>query len=645
MPLTLPPSPFALSPLFSDGMVLQRKRPVPVFGEDAPGTTVTVRLGNDTRTARVPADGRWRVELPAHEAGGPFTMSVDGTQHREIRDVLFGEVWIASGQSNMEWTIDAGTNIADARTDTPNAVRMFTVQKATSEEPITTLKGMWEAASPETVGRFSAIAYQFARRLHASLDVPVGIIHSSWGGTNAESWTSIGALAENPVTRVLAERKATSMGSYPAALARYGRDIEAVQNKVYPEINAPGPFAEWAQTDYNDSSWESVTLPNKFPDAFDGVVWYRTVVDLTADEAAKPQTLSLGPTDDVDATYVNGVKVGQTDLRTPGYYQAKRLYTVPAGTLKAGRNVVAVRVFDMGGGGGFFGTAEDLNLAGHAMVSARTKVERTYTTDPRGGTTFPNPPVGPNDPNLPTALFNAMINPLIGYGVQGAIWYQGENNAGRAEQYRTLFPLMIEDWRAREKKAGVRGDFPFYFVSLASFMARRDAPAESAWAELREAQRETSETVPNTGQAITIDVGDANDIHPKRKREVGDRLALQALRKTYGKKDVIADGPEPKRVELRDGTLEVIFPGQKLLTSDGKAPRGFWVCDLGGVWKVADARIQGDRVVLTAPGMAKPMFVRYAWADNPDANLVGPTGLPAGPFRSDYFRFSTADNR
>lgn len=637
----LPPVETTLSPLFSDSMVLQRGRLVPVFGTDAPGTEVRVQIAGKVAKAKAGPDGRWTAMLPKMEAGGPFTMTVQGTATRSVKDVLVGEVWVCSGQSNMEWTIDAGTDMQGEKANPPSAIRMFTVQKNAQDKPQRDLRGSWAVASPTTLGAFSAVGYSFAKTIYDRLKVPIGMIHTSWGGTNAESWTTLETLATDPITKPTVDRYTASMGGYPAALERYNREIAAAQDRVYPELKNPGEFARWAAPEFDDADWEPVVLPHLWPATLDGVIWYRVTVELTAEEAERDQTLSLGPIDDADVTYVNGVEVARTDMTVPNFYSTPRNYSVPRRMLRAGKNVIAIRVFDFGGGGGFSAKAEEIRLGDKPLTNARMKTERTYTGDARQGANFPQAPVGPNDPNLPSALMNGMIDPVIPYAIKGAIWYQGENNAGRAEQYRTLFPMMIGDWR---RKWG-QGDFPFYWVSLAAWQPRKAEAGDSAWAELRDAQHATA-TLPNSGYALAIDIGDAENIHPPFKKEVGRRLALNALNKTYAFKGIPYQGPTIKSAKASGDRVTVVFDHARgLTTTDGASPKSFAVAGADGVYHRAEARIEGLAVVLTSALVPMPKTARYAWEDNPEVNLVNADRLPAVPFRTDAKPLITSGQR
>ncbi len=486
-----------LPSVFGDHMVIQQGKPVPVWGWADPGEPVTVSFHGVQKDTRAAADGRWEVELPPVAAGGPFDMIING-KHSPITlsDVLVGEVWVCSGQSNMQWTVERSNN---AEQEIASAfhprIRLFSVERTVADTPQDDCNGSWEVCCPGTIPGFSAVGYFFGRELHASLDVPVGLIQTAWGGTPAESWTTLPTLEcfapiINKWTKLLAE--------YPHAKAVHDEKMKA---------------------------WEK--------------------------EAAAAE------------------KEGKPKPRRP------------------------------------WG------------------------------------PMGFDHPHRPASLYNAMIAPLVPYAIQGAIWYQGESNAGRAYQYRELFPAMIEDWRA----AWNQGDFPFLFVQLANFLERKPEPGESAWAELREAQLMTLD-LRNTGMAVIIDIGEAKDIHPRNKQDVGKRLALIALNRTYGR-HVAFSGPLYHAMRIRDGKIILLFKHANggLVAKNGERLRGFAIAGLDREFVWADAVIQGDKVVVWSDKVPEPVAVRYAWADNPECNLYNGAGLPASPFRTDTWPGLTACKR
>ena len=488
-----------LPSVFGDHMVLQQKSKVPVWGWADPGDEVTVAFNGQTRSTTADASGKWSVELKSMKHGGPFemTVSADG-ESKVFKDVLIGEVWICSGQSNMQWTVAMAANpekeIADGNHP---GIRLFQVERVTAETPQADCKATWTACNSETVKDFSAVAYFFGRTVHQELNIPVGLIHTSWGGTPSEAWTSRGKLEATPLAKPILERWDAMVAEYPAARPVFDKAI-----------------GEW------------------------------TEAARKAKEAGQPE---------------------------------------PANK--------------------------------------------------------PQAPLAPDNPHRPASLYNAMIAPLVPYAFQGAIWYQGETNAGRAYQYREIFPAMIVDWR---ETWGGR-NLPFLFVQLANFMVRKDEPGDSAWAELREAQTMTL-GLKNTGMAVIIDIGEAEDIHPKNKQDVGRRLGLAALAETY-KKKIEYSGPMYDSMKAKGNAIRVKFSHADGLTAQGGALKGFSVAgeDKKFVW--ADARIDGDTVIVSSASVADPVAVRYGWADNPEVTLYNAAGLPASPFRSDDWPGITVDAR
>lgn len=635
-PLPDPATDVRLPKIFSDHMVLQRDQPIPVWGTANPGGEVVVTLGEARATATADESGRWQAELPAMEAGGPHEMTVAAADTLQFTDVLVGEVWVASGQSNMEWRLEETDQgeAAIAAADRPQ-MRLFTVEHDVSATPKADVEAAsgWEAASPETARSFSAVAYHFGRMLQDSLGVPVGLISTSWGGTRAEAWTSREGLQDLPAFRSQIEQLETEAGgdvstSFDSLYARMNAAYEA-------EIRALDAgytdSTSWADTSVTASGWATMRLPAAWEaaglDGLDGVVWFRKEITLPTDWASEDLTLHLGLIDDADSTWVNGQVVGSTRG-----WQNRRAYTVPASATQPGRNVIAVRVLDTGGEGGLRGEPDSLRLERES--GARLPLEGPWAyqvgLDLRVQDVPPSPP-RPQD--FPTVLYNAMVHPLIPYGIRGVIWYQGESNAGRAYQYRTLFAEMIRDWRAQWGQ----GDVPFLFVQLANFMEPQTDPNEaSAWAELREAQAMALD-LPNTGMAVTIDIGEADDIHPRNKTDVGERLARWALANTYGRDNLVYSGPLYRRMEQAGDSIRIHFDHAQggLATSGGEPPRGFVIAGADRAFVQAEAQIDGNTVVVFSPDVQDPVAVRYGWANNPDVNLYNQAGLPAVPFRTD----------
>lgn len=639
-----------LPAIFSDHMVLQCNTPVPIWGWAKPNDEVAVVLkGKKPLVTKADAQGRWMVKLPPQPAGGPHELIVR-TREETVRftDVLFGEVWVCSGQSNMEWPVAWAQN-AKQEIATANfpQIRFFVVEKSIALEPQTDCKGRWVVCSPETVGGFSAVGYFFGREIHQRLKVPVGLIGTYWGGTPAEAWTELKALESDPDFKPILERLPRDQEALRRLQERYERALAEWNQKVV--LKDPGNQGEakgWAKPDFDDSDWATMELPQIFERTMniDGAVWFRKIVNIPESWAGKDLVLSLGPIDDQDTTYFNGERIGSTGSETPNSWTVPRRYKVPGKLVKPGENLIAVRVFDMLEYGGFTGSPDQMRLEladgkeKPIPLAGPWKFKIEFARDASKLPPRPQPPI---NNWTPTALFNAMVAPLIPYAIRGVIWYQGESNVGRAYQYRKLFPALINSWR----KAWGQGDFPFLFVQLANFLERKPEPTESAWAELREAQLLTLKTVPKTGMAVAIDIGEANDIHPRNKQDVGKRLALAALAIAYGQK-IVYSGPIYRSMRIEGNKIRLFFDhvGSGLVAKGGEL-KGFAIAgeDRKFVW--AKAKIEGNTVVVWSEQVPKPVAVRYGWADNPDCNLYNKEGLPASPFRTDDWPGITVKNR
>jgi len=616
----------SVAPPAGDGMVVQRGRPVVLSGTAPAMAAVRLTLAGHEAVVRAGASGAWLAELPPLAAGAPHELVVaSGAERLVVRDVVAGDLWLCSGQSNMEWMVadsrDAAREIAQAGDP---MIRHLKVPRAWAVTPQQALPACaWEKADPAHVGAFSAVGYFFARELRRHVEVPVGLINASWGGSRIEPWMSARALGLDAAasTRLLAgegdyerevmARLRASIGELPA------RDGGLVEGR-----------AVWADPALDDASWATIAVPARWEEVgyegMDGVAWYRTAFTLTAAAAAAGARLGLGTIDDSDIAWVNGREVGRTELA----WNTPRLYEVPAGALREGRNVVVVRVEDTGGGGGIWGEA------GLLFVEAggeRRPLAGEWRFRP--GVVTVN--LDFHKSQVPTMLYNAMIHPLQRASIRGVLWYQGESNAepGDALAYRAQFATMIRDWRAGWGAA----ELPFLWVQLANFMAAQPQPADSDWALLRESQS-AALALPATGQAVAIDIGEAADIHPRNKQEVGRRLALAARKVAYGE-DMEWSGPTYRRHEVQDGkvVIELDHAGSLVARGDaGGRLRGFAIAaaDRRFVW--ADATIEDGRVVVWSEEVPAPVAVRYAWADNPEgANLSNAAGLPASPFRTD----------
>ncbi len=616
-----------VSEIFGDGMVLQRKTTVPAWGTAEPGREVTIAIADRTVTVRADAMGRWRAEIEAMPAGGPHELTIvsDG-QHLSFGNILVGDVWICSGQSNMEWTVADSMNAAqEVEAAHDPQIRHFKIPRSWAEKPENSLAGgSWEPADPAHVGAFTAVGYFFARELRRHHDVPVGLINTTWGGSRIEPWMSAGSLGldADGVVEVLAAEKADELGALRAIRARIG-DLPDTDHGLVDGR------ALWADPGLDDSSWQEMGTTSVWEEqgweGMDGVAWYRTTFNLTAEEARTEIHLALGTIDDSDTTWVNGHEVGRTMLA----WNKSRVYAVQPASLKEGRNVIAVRVEDTGGGGGLYGDPDQ-----RYVEIAETK--RPFA-DPwrfQVGLVTVNTDYRKNQ--VPTVLYNKMVHPLLRYPVAGFLWYQGESNADAdgAFVYRNLFASMITDWRARWG----RNDLPFLWVQLANYMAAADQPGDSQWAMLRESQS-AALALPNTAQTVIIDIGDADDIHPRNKQEVGRRLAVAARTVAYGEK-IVFSGPVYRSHVVQDGRLIIDFDHvggglEARGNAEGKlAEFSVAGADQHFVW--AKAMIEDNRVVVWSDEVKDPVSARYAWADNPDdANLYNLEGLPASPFRTD----------
>jgi sialate O-acetylesterase len=624
--------PLRLPRLFGDGMVVQRGVRIPVWGWAPPGSVVTIALGGRTDRATADGGGRWRTSFPPMDAGGPYELAVraSGTTIM-VHDVLVGDVWVASGQSNMELTVSQAMNAAAeiAAAHDPR-IRHFKVPNAWSESPRDDVPGgAWAAADPGHVGDFSAVAYYFARELRRSVDVPIGVVDASWSGSNIETWISRAGqgLSDAAWTAIADGERERTRRIRADLLARLGGSL--------PEHDAgmDGERARWAAPDLDDASWESLPVPSVWERAgyagMDGVAWYRTTFALADADVARPVRLSLGAIDDDDITWVNGVEVG----RTQGY-DTPRTYAVPRGVLRAGRNVLAIRVVDGGGDGGPTGPAPRVHLdVGDEMrpLAGAWKF--------RVGEVAMKPD-GQHINKIPTVLYNAMLRPLQHYPIAGVLWYQGESNANddaQAAAYRQQFASLITSWRG--EWSGSRRDFPFLWVQLPGY-TQPDAtpPLHAAWATQRESMS-AALALPNTGQAVIIDLGGATALHPTNKQDVGRRLALVARKVAYGERALLASGPTYRRHTVQGGRaiveLDHVGGGLVSRAADGSVG-GFALAGADRVFVWANARIDGSRVIVWSDRVPAPVAVRYAWANNPStANLYNRDGLPAAPFRTD----------
>jgi len=629
-----------LAGVFGDHMVLQRHQPITVWGWADAGEAVQVRLNGARRSTRAGADGRWAVQLPAMGAGGPYTLQAQGRNLVALQDVWVGELWLAAGQSNMEWTLaqsaDAQRHIAQAGLPLVRHVKLphrASLQPQADVAPLT-----WQVSTPANAGGFSAVGYHFARALSQALRVPVGVLNASWGGSNIETWTSPTAARQDPVLAPVLQAMPADEGSFSAwHAARQAAIVQAWHAGLPLWTEATPP--PWHSPAVADADWPTLAVPQVWEAqglaGFDGHLWLRRRTTLSAEQAAGPATLHLGAVDDCDQTWVNGQPVGgQCGWDTP------RAYPLPPGLLQAGPNLVAVRVRDTGGDGGLHGPAAGVRLdtaAGSLPLAGRWQA--------RAESPWPRQAPGMND--LPTLAFNGMLLPLLPLRPRGVLWYQGESNVPRAARYARQLQDLVQDWR---RQMAATGPMPFYVVQLAPFQPRgRNDPQASDWAELRDAQRQVL-ALPGTGLVVTTDVGDPGDIHPTHKAPVGQRLAALALRRVHGL-PVVDSGPVVQRVQSEaDGRMRLFFqpPGAaaaaagEALADDGQRVAGFAVAGADRQFYPAHAQVQGQQVLVWHPQVPQPVAVRYGWVDSPhQAGLRNRAGWPASPFRTDDWPLST----
>lgn len=620
-----------LPAVFSDNLVLQRDVPVSVRGWADPGEAVTVEFAGQRKQATADPAGRWSVRLdPLAVTAAAAEMRVAGKNVLVLRNVVVGDVWMASGQSNMEMAVRGASNAAQemAEANYPG-IRFFMIERDLSSAPKDDCVGKWVVCTPASVGPFSAAAYFYARELHRKYGTPTGVINSSVGASSCQAWTPASVLAADKSLPQLADIAPEHYASWKGYLA-YRNDV--YDRSSYADTGIKAECLAWAQPDFDDASWREFKAPGNIEAQgmpIDGAVWFRRAVDVPAELAGQNLTLSLGPISDNDVAFVNGEKVGATENNWREWLF--RNYAVPGRLVRPGRNVVAVRIFNRIGNGGFYpGYPAPLRLAKdaeHAVVLSgvwKCRVEREEKPASLPGAL-------PSVYSVPSAFYNAMIAPFTSYPIRGCIWYQGEGNAGAAKQHDTLFPAMIESWR----QAWDNPRMPFYFVQLASFRPRESQPTEGGWPRLRESQLKTL-ALHDTGMAVAIDIGEALEIHPHNKQEVGRRLARWALRDCYGEKALEVSGPLYDSSAVEGDRIRVRFThAAGGLLAKGGTLKGFAVAgaDKRFVW--AEARIDGDAVVVWSEGVKEPRFVRYAWADNPECTLYNGCDLPASPFRSD----------
>lgn len=628
----------SVASVFGDNMVLQRDKPIQVWGWGPTGTSVRVELVDASAQTHVDVDGSWCIKLSARPAGGPYDMLIIADDTIRYTNILMGDVWVCSGQSNMGMTVGGNSRVLNYREEVANAhhpdIRLFTVMRDMAATPLENVQSKgWFECGPETVENFSATAYFFGRDLQQGLEgVPIGLIHTSWGGTKVEAWTSSKALLGAGLFKDKLESVSRSTRAQDEQIVREYKLEDLTWRASMDSLAGDLEGAILPLFTSEHSQWKHMELPSYWEatpglEKLDGIVWFQRHIEIPEQWSGQELTLSLGTVDDFDRTYFNGNEVGTNNSRS-----RPSEYTIPAQLTSAGDNLLSVRVFDVNRRGGLWGRQQDLYITpveGGDTLWLRGTWNYRLVLDWAEHDTYP--PENPYLHNRPSVLYNAMLAPLTNLSIRGVTWYQGEANASRAHQYRTLFPLMIKDWRSAWKQ----GDFPFLYVQLPNWGKREKNPSEDRWAELRDAQRQAL-SLPNTQMAVIIDIGDERDIHPKNKQEVGRRLALLALADVYHQ-DILVQGPIFVSQKRRWGKLILDFSniGSGLMTTDGRDVVGFSIAGKNGKFVWADAKIRGKQVIVSSPQVKHPVAVRYAWGANPDCNLTNSGGIPASPFKTD----------
>jgi len=617
-----------LPQIIRDSMILQRDAKINIRGWASKGEKINVKFNGKTYSTKTGEDGKWKVQLPPMKAGGPYTMDISGKNKITLHDILIGDVWLCAGQSNMVHQMKLHSVFYP--NEIPNAhypeIRQFWVPNTTNlVSPQQDLPGgSWKWANPENVADFSAVAYFFAKDLYEKYHVPIGIINASWGGVPIESMMSEESFKSFPeILKTIEKNKDTAyVNGVNRKVFAAGRKMKRPEDKGMEE--------KWFSPSYQPKEWHRIAVPGFWADegakGLNGVVWYRREINVPASMTNVPAKVFLGRIVDADELYINGIKVGST-----GYMYPQRRYPIPENVLKPGKNLFVVRVTSNFGKGGFVPDKP------YELIAANDTIDLTgYWQYKVGLLNVPHhggfAGFGIALQNQPTALYNSMIAPLVDYTIKGFVWYQGESNTGKPDEYAKLQPAMISDWRQKWNE----GDLPFLFVQLPGFGDYNYLPSESQWALFREAQAK-SLSVPNTAMAVAIDLGEWNDIHPDRKKPVGDRLALAAEKIAYGE-NIVYSGPLYQSSKIDGNKIIISFThtGTGLSTSDGESPAEFAVAgeDKKFVW--ADAKINGDKIIVSNEDVPNPKYVRYAWADAPiNPNLINKEDLPAAPFRTD----------
>ncbi len=648
MPL---PADIRLPAIFSDNMVLQQNKPIKIWGWAKPDEKIVVTLDDKAKHTSADSDGNWSVVFESQKSDTKkHTLTVSGENQIVLKNILLGEVWVCSGQSNMEMAVkvskDAAKEISEANYP---FIRLFDIERTARNEPADdyTPKDIWLECSSQSIPNFSATAYFLGRDLHKNLNnVPIGLISSNWGGTGIEAWTPMEYLEKiDSVQARLKQSKAVienlkSQGlveKYTAQNSEYKKSFRTAVKQGEGSVIAK----KYSSLDFDDSSWKTMTAPALFEQFglkdFHGYVWFRKHVQIPSSWAGKDIILHLGPIDEIDVTWLNGVEVGRSGSVIPkilDYWNVSREYRVDGKNVKAGDNLIAIRMADTSLAGGF-GSTDPTEMYCESANNSTDKISLAGQWKFMPANELPTLPRDPSNPNTFSVLYNGMIQPLTPFAIRGVIWYQGEANAPRAYQYRTLMPTMIKAWRDKFGDP----DMPFIITQLPNYCPSGNA--KNTWPELREAQLMTCQNDPNCKMAVTIDLGEPDNIHPKNKQDVGKRLGLLAREHIYGQ-NICSQGPVFKSMQIDSNKVRVQFDNVcDGLVVKGPALKGFEIAGEDKKFFPVEAAIDSNAVVLWSDIVPVPVAVRYAWADNPECNLYNKAGLPAGPFRTDDWQCVT----
>ncbi len=644
--------------IFSDNMVLQQKTKAPFWGKALPGSPVIIKASwGKSAKAKVGEDSLWSAKIETPKAGGPYQIKITiGDSSITFSNVLIGEVWLCSGQSNMEMPMQ-GWPPRDTIYGAPKEIaggnsyniRFFNVERAYADKPAFTCVGKWMVSSPEAVAKFSATGFFFGKRLADELKIPIGLIQSTWGGTAVESWMSkkyLGYVDEYKEIADKIENSGAERKKLYAWLEKFPIIDMSGKNDSTKWEGLSFDDADCANQKFDDSKWKKADLPGLWEESevgnFDGTIWFRKNIEIPRSWLNKELVVELGPIDDMDRTFINGKLIGAHEKGDS--WDKERVYIVPREIVNDTILTFAIRVVDNQGGGGLYGDGEKINIhlkEGSEKISlsgewkyfavAEYRHGKFYVFGSKGESVNPRPSVAFDlSASTPTALYNAMIAPLVGYSIKGAIWYQGESNAWKPDLYQTLFSKMIEGWRADWQE----GNFPFYFAQIAPY--NYGGKIESQ--RLRE-QQLFSLSVPNTGMAVTLDIGTPENVHPGNKKDVGNRLAVWALAKDY-KKKISYSGPIYKSYKITDNKIVLSFNNAEggLVINEDKGGTNFMIAGEDSVFKIADVKVEGNKLVLSNPEIIKPVAARYAWSNTPQGTLFNKKNLPASSFRTDNWK-------